>query len=82
MRCYNVCMEKTITIRLGREEDEALTQRAKTLGKTRSALVRELLSQALTAVPISEKAGHLKGSIELKKAKDPWAKHLRKQNWR
>ncbi len=75
-------MEKTITIRLDREQDEALTQRAKTVGKTRSALVRELLAQALSERPISERAGHLEGSIQLPKPKDAWSKHLRKQNWR
>ena len=75
-------MEKTITIRLDREQDEALARRAQIAGKTRSALVRELLAQALSETPISEKAGHLKGSVELQKPKDEWSKHLRKQNWR
>ena len=75
-------MEKTITIRLDREQDEALTQRARTVGKTRSELVRELLAQALAETPISERAGHLKGSVQLQKPKDSWSKHLRKQNWR
>jgi len=75
-------MDKTITIRLDRDQDAALTERAKVAGKTRSALVRELLAQALAETPISEKAGHLKGKLELPKARDPWSKHLRKQNWR
>jgi len=75
-------MEKTITIRLDREQDEALTRRAKTVGKTRSALVRDLLAQALSEVPISERAGHLKGSVRLPKPKDAWGRHLRKRNWR
>jgi hypothetical protein len=74
-------MEKTITIRLDRDQDEALTQRAKILGKTRSAVVREILAQALLNVPISERAGHLNGSLTLAKPKDAWGKHLRKQNW-
>jgi plasmid stability protein len=75
-------MEKTLTIRLDREQDEALTQRARTLGKTRSAVVREILADALLSAPIRERAGHLKGSLELPKPKDSWSKHLRKQNWR
>ena len=75
-------MDKTITIRLDREQDDALTRRARTLGKTRSAVVRELLVQALSEAPVSERAGHLKGSLQLGKSKDSWAKHLRKQNWR
>ena len=75
-------MDKTITVRLDREQDDALTRRAKTVGKSRSALVRELLAQFLSETPISERAGHLKGSVELQKPKDAWSKHLRKQNWR
>jgi plasmid stability protein len=78
-------MEKTITVRLDGEQDEALTRRAKTVGKTRSAVVREILTQALLEVPLSERAGHLRGSLELPKTpktKDAWGKHLRKQNWR
>ena len=75
-------MDKTLTIRLDREQDQALTRRAEKAGKTRSALVREILSQALSESPISERAGHLKGSVQLRKPKDAWSKHLRKQNWR
>ena len=75
-------MDKTITIRLDQQQDEALTRLAKTLGKTRSAVVREVLDQALSARTIAERAGHLKGSVELPKPKDAWSKHLRKQNWR
>jgi len=75
-------MEKTITVRLDREQDDALTRRAKTFRKTRSAVVREILAQALLDVPISQRAGHLEGSLELAKLKDAWGKHVRKQNWR
>ena len=75
-------MDKTITIRLDREQDEALTRLAKTLGKTRSAVVREVLEQALSERPISERAGHLNATVQLPKPKDAWARHLRKQNWR
>jgi predicted DNA-binding protein len=75
-------MEKTITIRLGREQDEALTRLARALGKTRSAVVREVLEQALSERPLAERVGHLKGTVQLPKAKDEWTTHLRKQNWR
>jgi predicted transcriptional regulator len=75
-------MDKTITIRLDQEQDAALTRLAKTLGKTRSAVVREVLNQALSDRPISERAGYLKGTVKLPRPKDAWAKHLRKQNWR
>jgi hypothetical protein len=75
-------MEKTITVRLDRQQDEALTHRAKVTGKTRSAVVRELLSRALSAQTIDERAGHLKGSVRLKRDSSDWGKHLKKQNWR
>ena len=75
-------MEKTITVRLEREQDEALTRRAKMVGKTRSALIREILAKALSDQPISERAGHLKGILRLEKRKTEWGKHLKKQNWR
>jgi len=75
-------MDKTITIRLDKAQDEALTQRAKVMGKTRSALVRELLSRALSEQSIEERAGHLKGSLRLKRPGAEWAKQLKKQNWR
>lgn len=75
-------MEKTITVRLDREQDEALTHRARVTGKTRSAVVRELLSKALSDQSIDERAGHLKGSLRLKGNSSSWGKHLKKQNWR
>jgi predicted DNA-binding protein len=75
-------MEKTITVRLDRQQDEALTRLAKTLGKTRSAVVREVLEQALSERSVAERVGHLKGTVQLPKPKDAWAKHLRKENWR
>jgi uncharacterized protein (DUF1778 family) len=75
-------MDKTITIRLDKAQNEALTQRAKVMGKTRSAVVRDLLSRALSEQTIEERAGHLKGSLRLKRPGNEWAKHLKKQNWR
>jgi len=75
-------MEKTITIRLDAEQDEALTRRARTVGKSRSALVREILAKALSDETVSERAGHLKGTVPLRKPKSAWGKHLKEQNWR
>ena len=75
-------MEKTITIRLDAEQNEALTRRARTVGKSRSALVREILAKALSDETVSERAGHLKGTVPLQKPKSAWGKHLKEQNWR
>jgi predicted transcriptional regulator len=75
-------MEKTLTIRLAREQDEALTKRAQILGRTRSALVRELLAKALAEEPLSARAAHLKGTLLLKRPTSAWGKKLRERNWR
>ena len=75
-------MDKTITIRLDSAQDKALSHRAKVTGKTRSAVVRELISHALSDQTVDEKAGHLKGSLRLGKPTTDWGKHLKKQNWR
>ena len=63
-------------------DDDALTHRAKVMGKTRSAVVRELLSKALSDQSIEERAGHLKGSLHLNKPATNWGKQLKKRNWR
>jgi len=75
-------MEKTLTIRLDRAQEEALTKRAQTLGKTRSELVREVLAKALSEESVSARAGHLKGSLKLKRPKTAWGRKLRERNWR
>jgi len=75
-------MDKTITIRLDKAQDDALTHRAKVTGKTRSAVVRELLSKALSDQTIEERAGHLKGSLRLNKPTAGWGEQIKKRNWR
>ena len=80
--CYAVIVERTITVRLPRAQDEALTRRARMVGKTRSALVRDLLSQALADVPVRERAGHVRGRVRLTKSSTGWAARLRSRNWR
>ncbi len=75
-------MDKTLTIRLDKNQDEALTQRAIALGKTRSELVRELIDKALTDQPIGRRAGHLKGRVALPSAKSGWRRDLKDRNWR
>jgi hypothetical protein len=40
-------MGKTLTIRIDKAQDDALTRRAKALGKTRSEVVRELIDRGL-----------------------------------
>jgi predicted DNA-binding protein len=76
-------MTKTLTIRLGRAESEALARRAKTLGKTRSAVVRELLVDALVERPLAIKAGHLRGRLAVgRRRRVSWREDLKARNWR
>jgi len=75
-------VERTLTIRLGKGQDEALTGRARALGKTRSELVRDLIDQAITDKPIDGRAGYLKGRVELPRARAGWRRALKERNWR
>ena len=75
-------MDKTLTIRLEKAQDKALTDRAKAMGKTRSALVRELIDRAVSAEPMNERAGYLQGRLELPRTRSGWRGQLRARNWR
>jgi len=79
---YNLAMERTLTIRLPRSQDEALTKKAKALGKTRSELVRELIEKGLEEQPLGRRIGHLKGLLELPEPKDALRRRIRERNWR
>ncbi|MGH9256260.1 MAG: ribbon-helix-helix protein, CopG family [Vicinamibacterales bacterium] len=75
-------MTRTLTIRLDEAQDEALTGRARALGKTRSELVRDLIDSAVTGQPVGRRAGHVKGRVELPRAGAGWRRALRARNWR
>lgn len=75
-------MERTLTIRLGKVQDVALAQRARSLGRTRSELVRDLIDQAVTARPLGRHLRHLKGRVELPRVKSGWRSELKDHNWR
>lgn len=75
-------MDKTVTIRLDKTQDEALTRRAKELGKTRSELVRELIQKGLEEQALGRKVGHLKGLLELGEPSDDMRRKIRERNWR
>jgi len=75
-------MEKKLTIRLSLWQAEALTRKAKALGKTRSDLVRELIEKGLEEQPLGRRIGHLKGSLELPEPKDALRRRIRERNWR
>ena len=75
-------MSKTLTIRLPREQDAALTVRARMLGKTRSELVRELIDRGLEETPLGRRIGHLKGRLEVGAPRSGWQRRLKERNWR
>ena len=75
-------MEKTLTIRLSRDQDHALTRRAKALGKTRSEVVRELIEKGLEEQTLGSRIGHLKGILGRLDSKDPVRRRLKERNWR
>ena len=75
-------MDKTLTIRLDKAQDESLTRRAKELGKTRSQLVRELIEKGLEEHPLERTVGHLKGILELPQPKDALRRRIKERNWR
>jgi predicted DNA-binding protein len=80
--CYNSTMDKTLTIRLDKAQDKALTQRATAMGKTRSQLVRELIEKGLKEEPLARRVGHLKGRLKLSSPKTAWQRRIKDRNWR
>jgi predicted transcriptional regulator len=75
-------MEKTLTIRLDRAQDKALTARARAQGKTRSAFVRGLIEQGLEERPLESRIGHLKGRVAAPARKTSWQRRIKERNWR
>ena len=75
-------MDKTLTIRLDKRQDEALTRRARALGKTRSEVVRELIDKGLEEQALGVRVGHLEGILELPQSKDTLRRRIKDRNWR
>jgi hypothetical protein len=76
-------MSTTITIRAEKSLRQALTRKAALSGKTVSALVREILEEAVVDRPVKARSGHLRGQLELSRSvSEPWRKRLRQRNWR
>lgn len=76
-------MTTTLTIRLDEKAKRALDERAKLCRKSVSALVREIIDDAVTEKPLGERIGHLAGRLELPEVPDDaWARKIRERNWR
>jgi Ribbon-helix-helix protein, copG family len=80
--CYNKRVDRTVTIRIDRAQDEALTRRAKALGRTRSQLVRELIDKGLEEQPLGRQTGHLRGHLTLAAPTSGLRRRIRERNWR
>ena len=79
---YNVYMRTTITVRADQDLREALAGRAALEGKTISAIVREILQEALAERALGDRAAHLRGKLAIEGDNDEWRGRLRERNWR
>ena len=80
---YSVDMSTTITVRASEALRRALDQQAAARGKTVSALVREILEEAVAERPLKDRVGHLRGSLgPARGSADSWRQRLRERNWR
>lgn len=82
MSGYTGGMERTLTIRLGKGQDEALAVRARALGKSKSELVRDLIDQTVTDEPVGHRARRVRGRLQLPRVASGWRRTLRDRNWR
>ncbi len=75
----------TLTIRMPREQREALKRAALALKKTESDYIRDLLQRDLDLQPFGERAGHLAGSVgslKTTRKSHPLKGQMRERNWR
>jgi plasmid stability protein len=76
-------METTITIRAGESLRDELEKRAAAQGKSLSALVRDILTEAVATTSVGERTSPMKGSLRLpRRPSEPWRRQLRERNWR
>jgi hypothetical protein len=75
----------TLTIRLPKEQREALRRCARALKKTESEYIRDLVARDLDRRTLSERIGDLAGSVDSSQAigrPHPLKENVRKRNWR
>lgn len=75
----------TLTIRLPKEQREALKRSAKALKKTESEYIRELLQRDLDSRPFGGQIGHLAGCLDSSQTTGephPLKTLIRERNWR
>jgi hypothetical protein len=78
-----VHMSRTITIRADGRLRERLEKRAAASGKSLSALIREILENAVAERSVGRRAGHLKARVSLpRRPSDSWRRSVLDRNWR
>jgi len=79
---YSIIRCMTLTVRTDKHLRRALEDRAQSTGKTLSEVVREILEEAVTARPVAERAGHLKGRLNLPAPAEDWRRQIKERSWR
>ncbi len=75
----------TLTIRIPKQQREALKKSAKSLKKTESEYIRDLLQRDLDSRPFRERIGALMGSLDSAQTigeSHPLKDLIRERNWR
>lgn len=76
----------TLTIRLSKDQREALKRSARALQKTESEYMRDLLTRDLDERTLGERLGSLVGSLDSSSRKaakaHPLKDRIRERNWR
>jgi metal-responsive CopG/Arc/MetJ family transcriptional regulator len=75
-------MGTTLTIRADDRLRDALDERARTLGTTRSQLVRDILEDALVERPLGDRISRLRGTVRVPRTRNGWRREIRSRNWR
>jgi len=76
-------MATTITLRAEEALREELEKRAAAQGKSLSAFVRDILTEAVATTSVGERTAALKGSLRLpSRSRDAWRRQIRERNWR
>ncbi|MCY3631456.1 MAG: hypothetical protein OXH29_02140 [bacterium] len=76
---------KLMAVRVETELWDAAARRAEVLGTSVSEVVREALREAVTARPLGDRVGLLRGSIHADTSDAPqhdWLSEIRAHNWR
>lgn len=78
---YTANMSTTITIRAESSLRDALEKRAAETGRSLSAVVRQILVDALTERPMEGRVGHVRGRFRVAEtSQDPSRAELRRRN--